>query len=157
MKITNDYVLFWGSFLSNFQECKIEYAGREFKSSEQLFMWFKAEYFKDHSTADLILNALTPKDAKNLGRQVKNYDDKVWDMVRYDFMKTAVYEKFNQNPDLKKKLLDPELDGKLFVEASPYDCIWGVGVGEDEAVNPKKWRGKNLLGKILGEVREELN
>jgi len=44
------------------------------------------------------------------------------------------------------------------VEASPFDRKWGIGLDASKAAasDPSKWRGENLLGKILTEVREEL-
>lgn len=46
----------------------------------------------------------------------------------------------------------------MLVEASPFDRKWGIGMDASNAAasDPSKWRGKNLLGKILTEVREEL-
>ena len=65
------------------------------------------------------------------------------------------YCKYAQNADVRLKLLDKKFDGKVFVEASPIDGIWGIlmpqgapGI-EDEA----NWRGRNLLGKAITEVR----
>ena len=47
---------------------------------------------------------------------------------------------------------------KLLVEASPRDRLWGIGLGASnpKAQNPAEWRGKNLLGKCLTEVRDKL-
>lgn len=47
---------------------------------------------------------------------------------------------------------------KIIVEASPLDAIWGIGLAEDEpdASDEARWRGKNYLGYILTEVRDEL-
>lgn len=64
--------------------------------------------------------------------------------------------KFSQNPHLLEKLFATK--GTTLVEASPRDCLWGIGL---EAKNPKaqdrrNWRGKNLLGNILTEVCCEL-
>lgn len=44
------------------------------------------------------------------------------------------------------------------MEASPYDRIWGIQLSADtpEAQNPFRWRGENLLGFALMEVRDEL-
>lgn len=71
-------------------------------------------------------------------------------------MKLAVSNKFHQNENLKKQLLDTKYDGKIFVEASPYDKIWGIGYKESEAEkNVDNW-GENLLGKILTELRNQL-
>lgn len=45
---------------------------------------------------------------------------------------------------------------QVLVEASPLDRIWGVGVGAAKAQDPKAWRGFNLLGRVLMQVRETL-
>jgi ribA/ribD-fused uncharacterized protein len=72
-------------------------------------------------------------------------------------MVDANYFKYSQSEDLKKMLLNPEFDGKHFVEASPLDGIWGIKCGETEALDDESnWKGQNLLGKALDEVREML-
>jgi ribA/ribD-fused uncharacterized protein len=46
----------------------------------------------------------------------------------------------------------------VIIEASPYDSIWGIGMTADEkgVDNPLEWKGQNLLGFALMEVRDEL-
>ena len=128
----------------------------EFSSSEQLFMWFKAVFFEDFDIADQIYKSSSPEDARKLGRLVKNYDDSDWEEVRVDYMKRAVTYKFYQNADLRKQLLDAKYDGKTFVEAAYYDRIWGIGYNENEALdNLDNW-GRNELGKILTDLREQM-
>lgn len=166
--ITEKYVAFWGGVFSNFYPCAIlvpvlmgntdHIAFETFKSSEQYFMWQKAIFFKDYDTADEILKAETPKEAKALGRKVRNYDDGEWDKVRKDAMFKAVMAKFSQNQDLRDCLLDERLMDKHFVEGSPYDKIWGVGISWDDPkiADEKNWKGQNLLGKTLDAVRNAL-
>ena len=64
--------------------------------------------------------------------------------------------KFSQNPGLREFLLST--GDSILVEASPYDSIWGIRLSADspEAQDPMKWRGQNLLGFALMEVRDEL-
>lgn len=64
--------------------------------------------------------------------------------------------KFTQNKDLKEFLLST--GNRIIVEASPYDAVWGIKMSEkDEFVNnPLKWKGENLLGFILMEVRDKI-
>jgi ribA/ribD-fused uncharacterized protein len=155
MRIENNLTLFWDGEFSNFHPCTITINKLAFNCSEQLFMYFKAMHFNDIEVAALILEAKDPMTAKRLGRKVKNYDDSEWSKVRYSYMFTACYEKFAQNIDLKQKLL--ETSGTEMVEASPFDKIWGIGIGEDDpdAWNKNTWNGLNLLGLVLDEVRSQ--
>lgn len=62
--------------------------------------------------------------------------------------------KFAQNENLRKWLIDT-YDRQL-VEALPYDRIWGIGISVRDAEMGKEWKGHNLLGKALMEVRKKL-
>ena len=84
IKIYNKHVAFWGSPLSNFYECSFEEKGIVWKSSEQCFMAKKAAYFDDFEIYDMILETETPKDAKKLGRQVRDFDSNKWLEVCFD-------------------------------------------------------------------------
>jgi ribA/ribD-fused uncharacterized protein len=130
----------------------------EFFNSEQYFMYEKAVVFGDEVTAMRILfEGKDPKKAKTLGRQVKNYDDKIWEKVRYQIMVYANMHKYLQNKELRDMLLNEEFDGKKFVEASPFDGIWGIKCDEATAKDDESnWNGLNLLGKALDEVRNIL-
>ena len=159
VNITENYVAFWGSIFSNFYKCDIHATNDwwdrpidlHFSSSEQYFMWEKATYFNDNETAEKILNAETPVDAKRLGREVKNFNDKEWEKVREAAM-------WKQNEDLKKIITDPIFAKRKFVEGSPIDKIWGVGLvwTDPKIADEKNWNGLNLFGKTLDKVRLQL-
>lgn len=164
VRITDKHVFFWSSVFSNWQECEIDLGGefqgipKKFYSSEQYFMYLKAITFNDEEIAKrILLEGKDPKVAKDLGREVRGYDDEVWSKVRYEYMKNACYLKFSQNKALRDMLLSDELKGKGFVEGSPYDKIWGIGVyWKDASDDESTWDGENLLGKALDEVRKRL-
>jgi len=73
-------------------------------------------------------------------------------------MYEAVYKKFTQNEDLRQELLSDKYKDKHFVKGSPYDRIWGVGIKwTNKAIADKdNWKGENLLGQVLDDVREKL-
>lgn len=95
------------------------------------------------------------KEIKQLGRQVKNYDDKLWVKHRESYVLRGNYEKFSQNEELKQKLLST--GNTIMAESNYFDKIWAIGIKESDpnATSPSKWKGLNLLGKILTNIREK--
>ena len=161
MKETDTHIYFLKEWMSNFHKCniKIEIKSNEyhtFKNTEQLFMYRKAIMFNDNEVAEKILKTENPWEAKKLGRLVKNYNDEKWDIFRYSIMYHANLHKYTQNKDLKKKLIDTY--PKILVECNSRDTIWGIGLSEDDPdiYDKSKWKGKNLLGECLMEVRKNL-
>jgi ribA/ribD-fused uncharacterized protein len=156
MKEDDKFVFFWqgGDIYSNFYQSNFYLYNKEFSSAEQCFMYSKAIHFQDFQIAKQILKTHEPMNCKNLGRKVKNYNEKEWNILREEKMFQACFAKFAQNEGLKEKLINTS--NKILVEASPNDKIWGVGLREDdtEILNPYNWRGQNLLGKVLMKVRE---
>jgi len=117
-------------------------------------MYHKALLFDDSDVATQILAATTPTAVKALGRQVKNFDDKIWKENRYRIVKDGNILKFTQHLDLQEKLLATK--GKMLVEAAPRDRIWGIGYGAKNALANKERWGLNLLGQVLVEIRDEM-
>ena len=141
---------------SNFYPAKFTVRGVIFPTSEHFFMYRKAErYSPSGGFKERILATSDPAEAKQIGRRISNFDEKDWNTHSIEVMSTGIRNKFHQNPDLLKILLDT--GDSILVEASPYDRIWGCGISEsDPRINdPSKWTGKNQLGKILMQVREE--
>ena len=153
-------VFFWkdgeenGCF-SNWFRRKFVIDDFEYLFVEQYMMAQKAKLFHDSERYTAILRATQPWECKDLGKQVKPFDSKVWNAVKYDVVKTANRAKYEQNPDLKAKLL--ETGNAILAEASPKDTIWGIGLDAVTAAetSPSEWPGQNLLGKILMELRAE--
>lgn len=159
--VDNNRVFFWGGCFSQWFKSSIQYFAENspsvvFNTAEQGMMYLKAKTFGDHSIALKILNTPDPKEQKALGRLVKNYDDAVWNAARFDIVAHLNYLKFSQNRELKTLIVS--LKDWEFVEASPYDKIWGVGMGVDyeNIFDPSNWKGQNLLGKAIKEAQTRI-
>lgn len=102
------------------------------------------------------MNCREPKEIKALGRKVRGFDESVWNKVKYSIVLNGNFRKFTQNPKLREFLLST--GENILVEASPYDAIWGIrmSANNENAQNPMKWKGQNLLGFALMEVRDEI-
>lgn len=161
------YLLFWGhtpprSGISNscFSQWwaghPFECDGIRYATTEHFMMAGKARLFEDHETLTRILAAPSAGEAKKLGRLVRNFDEGRWKRACRDIVVRGNLAKFSQHPALKEHLLNT--GDKILVEASPYDRIWGIGMAAitPGAENPASWRGQNLLGFALMEVREQL-
>ena len=131
----------YGCF-SNFARYAIEMDGRSWPTSEH---YFQAMKFTDPTYQDRIAQARTPKEAAELGRSRSIPIRPDWDEYRDEVMRHVVLKKFLTHRDICEILLatgDEEL-----VEKTSSDYYWGCGT---------EGTGKNMLGRILMEVREEL-
>jgi ribA/ribD-fused uncharacterized protein len=119
-------------------------------------MFGKARLFGDDETAQRILKASSPAAAKKLGRAVRGFQESTWRQHRVSIVVAGNYAKFSQSAQLRAFLIGTE--PRVLVEASPVDKIWGIGLAADSphADNPLEWRGSNLLGFALMDVRERL-
>lgn len=127
-------------FLSNFHPCLIDFEGKIYNSVEHAYQAAKT---RDENTRDLIRASATSGTAKRLGQRLTLRKD--WEDIKIDIMRDLVRKKFNL-VTLKSALL---LTGnEELVEGNWWgDRFWGQSpLGQ----------GKNWLGKILMEIREEL-
>jgi ribA/ribD-fused uncharacterized protein len=159
------FLFFWGhqpgeavgkGCLSQWWPSPFEADGHTFATAEHYMMWGKAVLFGDERTAARILDAGHPKQAKDLGRQVRNFDRATWEAHRVEIVVAGNTHKFGQHTDLGDYLLGT--GDHVLVEASPLDRVWGIGLRADDprAEDPAQWRGLNLLGFALCDVRNVL-
>ena len=123
---------------------------------EQYMMYQKAICFNDKKTASEILRTSDVGHIKALGRMVANYNENYWNGVRQIIIYEGLLAKFSQNRNLAKLLIDTK--GALIAECAVNDLIWGIGLSmkNPDRLDPKKWKGKNLLGYALMMVRTKM-
>jgi len=168
MKITDTQVLFWrtADIYSNWHPSEftlpysfdVDVRGFVFDNAEQALMFYKAQMMGDEETSLKILAAKGqhPNVVKQLGRQVKNWNEKMWVAGREQVMVEILVEKFHQNPNLEDQLLATGI--RRIAEASPVDKIWGIGLEENDprCADERQWQGLNLLGDTLEKTRSIL-
>ena len=143
-------------FLSNWYLSEFTLDGITFSSMEQYMMYQKAVLFEDADVAEQILETDDVVIIKELGRKVSGYIDSVWNGMRQVIIYKGLLEKFRQNEDLGKALLNT--GNNILAECAVKDRIWGIGLSmTDERRNEiNAWNGQNLLGYSLMLVRDEL-
>lgn len=161
------YLMFWGhqpyadgsvgpGCLSQWWQAPFTVDGQSFATAEHYMMWRKATLFGDAEVARRILAVGHPQEAKALGREVRRFDQAVWESERFAIVLAGSMAKFGQHEDLRAYLLST--GQRVLVEASPVDGVWGIGLSarDADAWYPQRWRGLNLLGFALMEARELL-
>ncbi len=142
--------------LSQWYPCEFEAEGTKYTSAEQYMMAEKARLFGDEEIRAQILKTSDPAICKKLGRKVRNFHQEKWNKNRENIARKGNFYKFSQNAKLREFLLST--GDKILVEASPRDRIWGIGMGKSnpDALDPAKWRGRNLLGFAIMSVRKKI-
>ena len=131
----------FGEF-SNFAEFPIRLRGVEWPTSEH---YFQAQKFAGTPHEEAVRLADSPMTAAKMGRERSRPLRADWESVKDDIMREAVLAKFAQHPKLLGLLLST---GEAeIVEHTKNDAYWGDG-GDGS--------GKNMLGRILMEVRRRL-
>lgn len=133
----------FGEF-SNFYHSPIRIDGVVYITSEHYFQSMKYATVNP-KYARKIANASNPMQAAQMGRTRRKPIRRDWEKIKDDIMRKALRAKFTQHPRLKKLLLST--GNEYIIENAPNDYYWGCG---------KRGSGKNMLGKLLVELREEL-
>lgn len=136
-KVNDNYGCF-----SNFSKHTFELESKKWATSE---IYFQAKKFEGTEYEEKIRNMTNSLEAAKFGRNRELPLRKDWEEIKDEVMRKAVLAKFSQNPDIKEILL--QTGDEEIVEATTDDYYWGCG---------SKGTGKNMLGKILMEVRELL-
>ena len=131
----------YGEF-SNFAAYPIKMGKKVWPTSEH---YFQAMKFKDKAEQERIRKANSPMQAARMGRHRKRTLRRDWESARVNVMREAVMAKFTQHDELRESLLATG-DAKL-IEHTAKDDYWGDG---------GTGKGKNMLGRILMEVRARL-
>jgi N-glycosidase YbiA len=131
----------YGCF-SNFSAYPIELKGKLWPTSEH---YFQAQKFDGTEHEEAIRLEKSPMIAARMGRDRNKPIRPDWESVKDDVMREAVRAKFTQHPELRETLL--ATGDATIVEHTENDRYWGDG-GDGS--------GKNMLGRILMEIRTEL-
>ena len=114
--------------------------------------------FRKYDLADQIMKTEDAAKCKKIaGQKFPEFDSDLWNQTCVPIVKRGVKAKFSQNEYILHKLLNT--GNALLAECSPYDKKWGIGIdiNDPDRYVIAKWKGQNLLGRILMEVREELH
>jgi ribA/ribD-fused uncharacterized protein len=106
----------------------------------------------------------TPRLMKEIGRNVKNFDQNLWNAHALPSVIQGNMAKFSQNAYLEYILwrTTPKGAGIMrsleLAEAAHYDNVWGIGMreGDANATDPSLWRGDNKLGKAVMMARQQM-
>ena len=131
----------YGCF-SNFARAPVRLRGLVWPTSEH---YFQAQKFVGTPREEEVRQAKSPMIAARMGRSRKHPLRPDWERVKDAVMREAVLAKFTQHDDLRGLLLGT--GDALLVEHTENDSYWGDG-GDGS--------GKNMLGRILMSVRNQL-
>lgn len=155
---TDNFVPFFTKIdtYSNFFPCQFEIAGRKYNSVEQFLFAEKARHQGDEISEARIMNNREARIAKQIGEKIEWEDRKAWKEFAKQKLKEGNMAKYIQNEHLRQQLFDTS--PKVFVEASPNDTYWGVGLSKTnkDIQCQEKWKGKNVMGFLLTELRDEM-
>jgi ribA/ribD-fused uncharacterized protein len=131
----------YGCF-SNYSRHSVVIDGVTWPTTEH---YFQAQKFAGTPIEEKVRRAESPNAAKKMGNNRRNPLRKDWEDVKLQVMEKALIAKFQQHEDLCRILL--ATGNAILVEHTKNDSYWADG-GDGS--------GKNMLGKLLMKVRDDL-
>ena len=130
--------------LDNFSSFKVEWNGYLYASLEEAYQ--AASFMgSDESLVESIKHSHSADEAQRIAYANRDKQRKDWNEVKLSIMEELLRLKIDQNPYVRKKLLQTEQ--YTIVEDSPKDAFWGWGPNRD---------GENNLGKLWMKIRDEI-
>lgn len=127
--------------LSNFFLCAITWDSNKFYSAEHAYQFSKAMYHNKTELAEEMKKADTANKVKMLSKSINPLES--WINKRCKVMKDILVEKFKQVEKFRSALL---ATGNKPLAHDVVDLFWGTG---------KNFKGQNMFGKLLMEVRDQ--
>ena len=95
-------------------------------------------------------------ESKQLARDIVGYDERRWKEVAYQECFDGIFEKFNQNENLKRVLVST--GNKTLVESS-YDQIWGTGIPltDPSCLDRSKRCNLGIMSRLLMDITDKFN
>ena len=150
------YLAFHGEFspLSNFHPSPFKIGTQKFHCTSQYIQYKKAMHFRDHLTANQIIQCADAFEVKRLGYRVSGFDMQQWKEYGYDLCIEGIRAKFHQNHNLMMIL--KSTGNKIIVEAM-RDCLWGMGIPlrDQKVLDPEKWHNTGWMSSMLATIRDE--
>ena len=130
--------------------------GKLYNCNEQYIQLSKATLFDDQAAAEKIMRCDNPHEIRALGRNISGFQYWVWKREVSALIKQCNQKKFSENAEAKEALL---ATGRKTIAEASRDTFWGCGVHitDSTCLDKQTWVGKNKMGKILMNIREELS
>lgn len=154
MKIVDGFAFFWKGYLNIWTNPGVLIEDK-FPTAGHAYVYHKAMIFEDEETAKKILNTQSSKEVKILNQKIRGFSEEDWKPYREIVMRDVIISRARCDIKFREtitKILEDQLNKGFydfkFVEANPYDTLWGVGLSENDPdiLDPNNWKGKNLLG-----------
>ena len=137
--------------LSNFFPCEVRVFGTMHKSAEHAYQYAKAQQAGKNKVAERIMQANSALQAK-IEAKALSYNPN-WILKKEGVMSEILSEKIKSCKDFADKLMSAD---KVIAEGVPGELYWSTGLTQEQSLMVKKssWPGKNIMGKLLSELRE---
>ena len=142
--------------LSNHFPSPFKINGESFGCLEQYMMVEKARTFGDQEAEVKIMHETSPIRQKQAGKNIKGFKRDIWEQAAEEKVLPGLLAKFQQNQVCKELLLST--NNNSIIEANSNDSFFGAGISlrSPDLWNTSVHPGKNVMGKMLQQVRARL-